>query len=80
MIKLDISSLVFFYTLSTAILIIMIWIIGSYKNKERTSPKYAEYLWKCAVCANAYVDSRHIGMSACPLCGSYNKREDSMVG
>ena len=41
---------------------------------KRYLPKDIDYIWKCSVCAHIYVDSKHEGMSTCPLCGSYNKR------
>lgn len=80
MIKLDISTIIFFYTLFSAIIILIIWVIAGYKAIKKVAPKYADYLWKCTVCANTYIDSKHVDMSSCPLCGSYNKREDSVVG
>jgi len=33
-------------------------------------------IWKCSVCSNDYVDSKHEDISVCPLCGSYNKKEE----
>lgn len=80
MIKLDISTVIFFYTLFSGIVILILWIVSGYKGIKKASPKYADYLWKCTVCANTYIDSKHVDVSACPLCGSYNKREDSVVG
>ncbi len=75
MIKLDISTLVFFYILLSAIIILVIWLIGGYKGTKRFSAKDVDYIWKCSVCSHVYVASKHEDMSVCPLCGSYNKRE-----
>lgn len=80
MIKLDITTFVFLYIACSAIAIFVIWIVFGYREMKKATPKYTEYLWKCSVCAHTYIDSKHVDMSACPLCGSYNRREDSVVG
>ena len=80
MIKLDITTLLFFYILFSVIIILVIWMVFGYRELKKVAPKYTEYVWKCTVCAHTYVDSKHVDISACPLCGSYNKREDSVVG
>ncbi len=76
MIKLDISSLIFFHILFTVITVLIIWLLSALGNTKRFTPKDVEFIWKCALCANVYVDSKHEEMSICPLCGSYNKREE----
>jgi rubrerythrin len=38
-----------------------------------------EHIWKCSVCFNDYVDSKHEDISVCPVCGSYNKKEEKGV-
>ena len=35
-----------------------------------------DYAWRCSVCSHSYIDSKHDEMSVCPLCGSYNKKEE----
>ena len=75
MIRLDISSLIFFYTLFSAIVILVVWIIGSYGRRNKIFSRDVDYIWKCQVCANIYVDSTYEDLSKCPLCGSFNKRE-----
>lgn len=74
MIKLDISLFIFFYTLCSVIIIMIMWIMAVYRDKKKLTPKYPEYAWRCSVCAHAYIDSKHDDISACPLCGSFNKR------
>ena len=74
MIKIDISLLIFFYILFSAIVILLVWVIAGYKEKRDFSFKDVEYIRKCKVCSNVYIDSRHEEISECPLCGSYNKR------
>ena len=75
MIKVDISLLIFFYILFSAVVILLVWITAGYKEKRDSSLKDVEYIWKCKVCSNIYIDSRHEDISECPLCGSYNKRD-----
>ena len=75
MIRLDISTLTFFYTLFSAVIILIIWAIFGYRAIKRPAAKEADGVWKCSVCYNTYIDSKDEEMSVCPLCGSYNKRE-----
>lgn len=79
MIKIDISSLIFCYILLSAMSILLVWAIAGYREKKDFSPKDVEYIWKCKVCSNVYIDSRHEDISECPLCGSYNKRDSKEV-
>jgi len=74
MIKLDIGTLIFFYTFFSAIIILFIWVLSG-GRKDGARLKKIDYIWKCSVCSHIYVDSRREDMSACPLCGSYNKKE-----
>lgn len=76
MIKLDISTLVFFYTLFSAAIILVIWLFSGYRNARRRETKNeTDYIWKCSVCYHSYINSKDDQMVVCPLCGSYNKRE-----
>ncbi|MDD5421990.1 MAG: hypothetical protein WC592_04710 [Candidatus Omnitrophota bacterium] len=74
MIKLDISTLIFFYITCSVVVILIVWVVFGYREMKRFSPKDIDYICKCPVCSHVYVDSKHEGMSVCPLCGSYNKR------
>lgn len=79
MIKLDISTLIFFYTLFSAVILLIIWIVSAYRRRKSFSAREVDAIWKCAVCLNIYVDSKYEDISKCPLCGSYNKREAGEV-
>ena len=76
MIRIDITTLIFFYILFSVISIFIIWAILGYKEMRIISGKRGniEQIWKCSVCFNNYIDSLHDDISICPLCGSYNKR------
>jgi len=78
MIKIDITTLIFFYILLYVIGILLIWVFSAYKKTRRIiEPANIENIWKCSICLNTYVDSLHEDISVCPLCGSYNKKDKS---
>jgi len=77
MIKLDISTIVFFYILFSVIIILVVWALFGYKGLKSNRSKEADSTWKCSVCFHDYIDSKHEGISVCPLCGSYNKKEEA---
>lgn len=80
MIRLTVSWLIFFYTLGSVIIILLIWIISEYSQRKKLALRDIDNIWKCSVCFNDYVDSKHEDISACPLCGSYNKKEEEKGG
>ncbi len=75
MLKLHISSLIFFYILFSVVTILIAWIVHGYRKAKRFQAEAIELIWKCSICLAAYVDSKHEDISVCPQCGSYNKRE-----
>ena len=80
MIRLDISTLIFIYISCSVITILICWVISGYrqhKNIEHRDP--AQNIWRCSVCFHEYVDSKSDTITVCPLCGSYNKREESKI-
>ena len=78
MIKLDLATLIFFYVLVSVIGVLIIWVLIGYKGIKRPASKEMDYIWKCSVCLNDYIDSKNDKISVCPLCGSYNKREGAI--
>ncbi len=81
MFKLDVSSAVFLYLMSTLLVIFVMWI---FFEKRAVLPKYVREeadVWECAICSYTYVDSTHHEISQCPQCKSYNKKttEDRLV-
>ncbi|MFA6078345.1 MAG: hypothetical protein WC779_01170 [Candidatus Omnitrophota bacterium] len=76
MIKLDITSFIFYYILLSAIVILTIWLFFGYRRIKGPTQKDVDFIWKCSVCFNDYIDSKHDEISVCPLCGSYNKKKD----
>jgi rRNA maturation endonuclease Nob1 len=76
MIRLDITTAIFFYALFSVLAILIVWTIAAYRKGRKVSSRDVNYIWKCALCAHVYVDSVHEDISECPLCGSYNKKGD----
>jgi rRNA maturation endonuclease Nob1 len=75
MIRLSISDLIFFYILFSVVIILIVWIVYSHRKMRSVAHKEIDYIRKCSVCLNTYVDSKYEDISLCPLCGSYNKTE-----
>ena len=75
MIILTVTQLIFFYTLCSVIITLLLWIISNYRQRKALPDKEIDAIWKCSVCFNTYVDSKHDDISVCPVCGSYNKKE-----
>jgi rubredoxin len=80
MIRIDITTLIFIYILFSVIVIFIIWVILGYKRFKGITPdqKHIENAWKCSICFYTYIDSLHDDISICPLCGSYNKRDEHL--
>ena len=79
MIKIEFSLAVALYLVLTTCLVLLIII---FKNRKDPKQFFSEknFLWQCSICTYVYVDSRHTGMSQCPRCGSYNKKEEQEKG
>jgi len=79
MIKIDITTLIFFYILFSVIIILIIWAISGYRRARNFPGRDNDSIWKCSVCFHVYVDSKHKDISNCPLCGSYNRKGEVKV-
>lgn len=74
MIKIDVSTAVFLYVMSSLLVIFVLWI---FFEKRSVLPQFVREeadVWECSICAYTYVDSTHHEISQCPQCKSYNKR------
>lgn len=74
MIKIDISTALFFYMLFSTMLILVVWGFFDFGTKLKIFGSDEKYIWHCSICANTYIDSRHSDISRCPVCGSYNEK------
>jgi Zn finger protein HypA/HybF involved in hydrogenase expression len=73
-IKIDVSTAVFLYVMSSLLVIFVLWI---FFEKRSVLPQFVREeadVWECSICAYTYVDSTHHEISQCPQCKSYNKR------
>ncbi|OIO79607.1 MAG: hypothetical protein COW11_04840 [Candidatus Omnitrophica bacterium CG12_big_fil_rev_8_21_14_0_65_43_15] len=73
MIKIDFALAVSLYVTFFSIGVLFLWVYLN-RNKFKIYSSDEVYMWQCDVCTYAYVDSTHKEISACPVCGSYNKR------
>ena len=74
MFRMDVSTAVFFYVMSSLLVIFFLWI---FFEKKVVLPQFVREeadVWECAICAHTYVDSTHQEISQCPQCKSYNKK------
>ena len=74
MIRVDVSTMVFLYVMSSLLVIFFLWI---FFEKSAVLPKFIREeadVWECSICAYTYVDSTHTEISQCPQCKSYNKK------
>ena len=74
MIRVDVSTAVFLYIMSSLLIIFFLWV---FFEKKSALPKFVREeadVWECTICAYIYVDSTHQEISQCPQCKSYNKK------
>lgn len=74
MFRMDVTTAVFLYVMSSLLVIFVLWI---FFEKKAVLPQFIREkadVWECAICTYTYVDSTHHGISQCPQCKSYNKK------
>ena len=81
MFRIDVSTAIFLYLMSSLLVIFVLWI---FFEKKVVLPKFVREeadVWECAICTYTYVDSTHHEISQCPQCKSYNKKaaEDRLL-
>jgi hypothetical protein len=79
MIKIEFSLAVALYLILTTCLVLLIFVFKNKKDPKQFSSE-KNFLWQCSICTYVYVDSRHVNISQCPRCGSYNKKEEQERG
>lgn len=73
MISLDFSLAVALYSAVIISAILLIWLFGR-KQRGRDLSLDPRFIWFCSVCTYTYINTRQDSISACPRCGSYNKK------
>lgn len=81
MIRVDVSTAVFLYVMTSLCVVFFLWI---FFEKKAVLPKFVREeadVWECSICTYIYVDSTHHEISQCPQCKSYNKKspEDRLI-
>ncbi|MGB2600227.1 MAG: hypothetical protein WBB86_05910 [Candidatus Omnitrophota bacterium] len=76
MIKVDLSTALFLYLFSTAVVVLILWSFFDFGTKLKTFSSEEKYIWHCSICVHTYIDSKHENISICPRCKSYNQKVD----
>ena len=75
MFRMDVSTAVLLYVMSSLLVIFILWI---FFEKKAALPKFVRDeadVWECSICTYTYIDSTHHEISQCPQCKSYNKKK-----
>jgi len=72
-INLDFSLAIAIYSCALLLVILFIWVFKR-KAKDKDLRLDAKYLWFCSICSYTYINTKEDVISACPRCGSYNKK------
>jgi len=73
MINLDFYLAVSLYLLVFIGAVLAFWLFGK-KQKDKDFSLDPRFIWFCSVCTYTYVNTKEEAISACPRCGSYNKK------
>jgi len=73
MITIDLVSAVAVYMSFFVGLVIFLWVFRS-KAKDKDLSLDPRFIWFCSVCTYTYINTKESQITACPRCGSYNKR------
>ena len=73
MISLDFYLAVSGFLLLVLIIILFIWVFTK-REKDKHLSLDPRFIWHCSVCTYTYVNTKEEVISACPRCGSYNKK------
>lgn len=78
MIKIEFSLAVGLYLILTTCLVLILWAV--FEKKKILDSLFSEktFFWQCNICTYVYVDSKHINLSQCPRCSSFNKKEEDV--
>ncbi len=75
MIKMDISTALFFYLFGTVIMVFILWFWMTTRKSAFNMFKADEKdIWQCSVCHYIYIDSKSTEFSRCPQCKSITEK------
>ncbi len=75
MIKVDLSTALFWYLLLSVVLVLVAWVFFNFGIGLKTFSSEEKYIWHCSICGHTYIDSRHDEISKCPRCGTYIEKQ-----
>jgi len=75
MISIEFSWAAAIYISVCAVALISYWAFFERVRRLPNRSVSERSVWQCAICTYFYIDSRHSDISACPRCGSYNKKQ-----
>ena len=74
MISIDFTIGITIYLIFVVNAILLIWLLGRNKQKEKDLSLDERFIWFCSVCTYTYVNTKEEIISVCPRCGNYNKK------
>lgn len=73
MISIDFSLAIALYIFLLLNVILITWFFSK-KQKDKDLSLDPRFIWYCSVCTYNYINTKEDTISACPRCGSYNKK------
>jgi len=78
MINIEFSWAVALYITFTAVAFLVYWFVFDRVKKLPNRSLSERSVWQCSICTQYYIDSKNSGISVCPRCGSYNKKQNNL--
>ncbi|OIO35820.1 MAG: hypothetical protein AUJ74_04970 [Candidatus Omnitrophica bacterium CG1_02_44_16] len=75
MIKIDFSILICYYLCGQLILFLFFWLHDK-RSVVRQRPLKDNQIWQCSTCLYVYFKSKASNISTCPVCESFNQRQN----
>tara|TARA_Y100000031_G_C8073373_1_gene316155 strand:+ start:37 stop:315 length:279 start_codon:yes stop_codon:yes gene_type:complete len=77
-IKIEFSFAIALYLTLAVFLLLLVWMLFDKKKGLKPFTSEDRFFWQCDICTYVYVDTKHITISKCPRCESFNKREGTI--
>ncbi len=74
MISIDFSTAISLYLFILISAVLLIWLLTK-MQKDKNLSLDPKFIWFCSICTYTYINTKEEAISACPRCGSYNKKE-----
>lgn len=73
MIAIDFSIAISLYIILAVSIVLVAWLFSK-KQKYKELSLDPRFIWYCSVCTYTYINTKEDIISACPRCGSYNRK------